>query len=342
MPLFAAGGKQLEGATAELTERIPLTPGANKIEVSCTDEAGAESYRALTIADEPGKPAGELWYLGFGVSKYRDESLTLRYADKDARDLGELLSKMKKPYKAVHAKVLVNEEVTVSGIKEAKAFITKAKPDDTLVLFIAGHGVHDRDAESTYYFLTHEADLSNLRETAANFDAVEDLLQGIAPRSKLFLMDTCESGEAEAALEERTLAAATSRGLHSRGVKLASGAQARPNSMQPAPRRAWVLEKDRYIYNDVARRSGAIVFSSSRGGQYSYESEQLQNGFFTSALLRALETDQADANKDGMVSTGELRAYVRSQVAKATDGLQTPTVDRDNLFQRFGFPRVDR
>ena len=131
------------------------------------------------------------------------------------------------------------------------------------MLFIAGHGVHDRDAESTYYFLTHEADPSDLKETAANFETVEDLLQGIAPRSTLFLMDTCESGEA--GLEQRTLAAATSRGLHSRGVKLSSGsggAADKPAVTPQAPRRACVLEKDRYIYNDVARRSGAIVFSS--------------------------------------------------------------------------------
>ena len=37
-----------------------------------------------------------------------------------------------------------------------------SKPDDTFVLFVAGHGVHDTDAEETYYFLTHEADLKNL------------------------------------------------------------------------------------------------------------------------------------------------------------------------------------
>ncbi len=341
VPLFAAPGKPLEGATAELTERIPLTAGGNKIEVSCTDEAGAESYRALTIADEPGTPSGDLWYLGFGVSKYRDDSLNLQYADKDARDLGALLSKMKKPFKSVHAKILTNEQVTVSAIKGAKAFLAKARPEDTLVLFIAGHGVHDRDAESTYYFLTHEADLASLQSTAANFEAVEDLLQGVAPRSKLFLMDTCESGEAESAVEARTLAAAGSRGLRSRGVKL-SGAAGKAAAQAAPARRVWVLEKDRYIYNDVARRSGAIVFSSSRGGQYSYESEELKNGFFTSALLRALGTAEADANKDGTVSTGELRAFVGAAVSKATDGLQTPTVDRDNLFQRFGFPRTDR
>ena len=64
----------------------------------------------------------------------------------------------------------------------------------------------------------------------------------------------------------------------------------------------------------------------------------MRNGFFTSALLRAFGTAEADANKDNMVSTSELRAFVGAAVSRATGGMQTPTVDRDNLFQRFGFP----
>ena len=69
--------------------------------------------------------------------------------------------------------------------------------DDTVVLFIAGHGLHSRDAGADYYFATHEVDPHRLSETAARFDVVEDLLMGIQSRKKLFLMDTCESGEHE-------------------------------------------------------------------------------------------------------------------------------------------------
>jgi hypothetical protein len=48
-----------------------------------------------------------------------------------------------------------------------------------------------------YYFATYEVDPKKRTETAARFDVVEDLLTGIRPRKKLFLMDTCESGERE-------------------------------------------------------------------------------------------------------------------------------------------------
>ena len=49
--------------------------------------------------------------------------------------------------------------------------------------------VHDRDAEATYYYLTYDTKLADLKQTAANFDDIEALLQGIGPRKKLFLME---------------------------------------------------------------------------------------------------------------------------------------------------------
>ena len=45
------------------------------------------------------------------------------------------------------AKPLSNDAVTPKAIKDAKAFVTQTKTDDTLVVFIAGHGMHDRDKE---------------------------------------------------------------------------------------------------------------------------------------------------------------------------------------------------
>jgi MYXO-CTERM domain-containing protein len=99
-----------------------------------------------------------------------------------------------------------------------------------------------------------------------------------------------------------------------------------------------VFDRDRYIYNDLLRRSGAVVFSSSRGTEYSYETDELHNGVFTAAIVRALTTDQADANRDGVVSTEELRQYVAREVAKQTAEAQHPTVDHDNTTVRFGFP----
>ncbi len=335
VPIFGSRGKPLGGNAARKTDSLELSDGLNKIELSCFNDRGAESYRALAYINCAKKTRGDLYYVGFGVSSYKDASLNLKYADKDARDLADMCSGMKGKYSNVFTKTYLNEEVTVENIKKAKDFLKNAKVDDTFVLFIAGHGVHDTDRDETYYFLTHNADRYNFSGSCANFELVEDLLQGIAPRNKLFLMDTCESGEIEDAVQDRYYAAAGSRGLKARAARALKIA---PKAGKGRQARTYLYQKDRYVYNDLMRRSGAIVFSSSRGGEFSYESDAIQNGYFTKEIISAIQDRAADKNRDGLVSTNELREHVSRSVAKRTGDLQHPTVDRDNLYQKFAFP----
>ncbi len=240
-----------------------------------------------------------------------------------------------KGFSKVYTRVYINEQVTRDSIVKAKEFVRNARPDDVFILFIAGHGMHDHDAEATYYYLTSNADPDDLKNTAADYETIEDLLQGIPPRNKLFLMDACESGELDD--EERTnfLSQAVTKGINSRGMKVIN--QNKNTQKEAKLKRTFLYQRDRYIYNDLVRRSGAIVFSSSKGGELSYERNDIENGLFTEYIMKALSTREADKNKDGFVSTDELREYVTDQVAKASGGLQHPTVDRDNIYQKFGF-----
>ena len=338
VPIFGSYGKNISGNSIDRTERIALTTGSNKIEVTCTNDAGGESYRAITYADYQTVERGDLYYLGFGASKYHDESLDLRYASKDAKDLEAAFLKMAGTYfDAVHVRTFLDEQVTIANIVKAKEFVSKAKVDDTFVLFIAGHGVHAADEGATYYYLMYDTELGRLQSTAASFDLIEDLLQGIPPRKKLFLMDTCESGEAEDGsspaysfiANDLAGSARTSRGI--RIVRKDSGMDRQ---------KLYLSDKDRFIQNDLLRRSGAVVFSSSQGDEFSYESDDLKNGFFTAAVLAGLSAGDRDG--DGIISTDELTSYVAEVVPNRTGDRQHPTVDRDNIFQRFGFPVARR
>jgi hypothetical protein len=179
-------------------------------------------------------------------------------------------------------------------------------------------------------------DVHDLPHTAANFELVEGLLQDINPRRKLFLMDTCESGE----LDDEPSGAAPldgpgSRGLRSRALR-ALVLDVRGGGMGQGKRFAGI-DRDRYIYNDLSRRSGAIVMSSSRGGEASFELDSLRNGAFTSAILDALATRDATPDKNAIVSVDAMRRYVAGKVAAITNDRQHPTVDRDNLEAKFGF-----
>lgn len=370
VPVHAA---QLSGREQRLTVKVELTAGDNVIEVSARDVAGVESLRESRSVRQEASTRPNLYYLGFGVSRYRMRALDLQYADKDAKDLEARLRQRTGYYGSVHTRTLVNEQVTRDGIARAKEFLAHARADDTVIVFVAGHGIHARDASSDYYYVTHETDPARLRETAASFDQLEGLLDGIAPRRKLLLIDTCESGEVDE-LERALNQAPPSAGAAPRGRRalvLDSAAATSQPAAASKPRR-FLLERDRLIFGDLSRRTGAVVFASSRGWEQSYELAALENGAFTEAILETLDAsilstlpsataeDRAfyvdalariEAQGGGreaaqraarehlsLLLFGSLGARVKQRVAELTGGFQHPVVYQDNPAVRIPLP----
>ncbi len=353
VPVFAAP-RPLSGQQARVTEVIALTEGVNKIEVAARNTFGLESLRALATLDRaPGERRGDLIFIGFGVSDYlHDEELPdLQYAHQDALDLARYFQELGesdddsiKKFDGVRVHVFTDAQVTPAQIEAASGLLSSATAQDTLILFVAGHGVRGDDEARTYYYLTHGARLDDLPGTAAPFEAIERLLFDSKPRKKLFLMDTCQSGEIDEDAPAAAGGGAGARGLAARAVPMSSrtarvfggepggepGGQ--PGALAP------LVDRERFIYVDLARRSGAIVLSSSRGQEYSLEGPQFENGAFTEVLLQALRSEAADGDGDGLVTTDELREHAIRAVPLLTDDRQHPTVDRDNLFQKFALP----
>ena len=340
VPLFGLAGHPLQGPANGVVrgeERIALTPGVNRVELSALGGDGIQSFRVLRKVQSAAAPPRDLYVLAFGVSHYANSAYNLGYAHKDALDLVDVAKTMAGPgkgFRAVHAQAFIDEQVTVAQLRNAKQQLANARPNDVVLVFVAGHGMYSRDADARYFYLTHEVDLKRLKETAAPFELVEDLVQEIAPRQKLLLIDTCTSGERDDDDDEASSSALAPR-AKSRGIRAL--VLARPGASAPA-RRRYLLERDRFIYNDLLRRSGAIVLSSSRGTESSFEDESIQNGYFTEQILRAFTGDVADRNHDGLVSPPELSSYVQSAVSAATNGAQHPTVDHNNTVVDFGFP----
>ncbi|OHD51952.1 MAG: hypothetical protein A2015_01015 [Spirochaetes bacterium GWF1_31_7] len=145
-------------------------------------------------------------------------------------------------------------------------------------------------------------------------------------------MDTCESGEIDdATVSLSSTISGTTRSINQRSLSKTK------NPGKSKKIRDFLFEKDRYIYNDLMRRSGAIVFSSCKGGEYSYENDEFENGYFTEKIIAAFSDTKTDTNKDGIISTEELRLYVTKEVNAISSGLQNPVIDRDNIYQIFGF-----
>jgi hypothetical protein len=332
-----ATGDVTSASPARLSSSVVLLPGDNHVEVVASDVAGAESLHAFRDVTVPGASRGELYFLGIGVSRYKDARLALAYAAKDVGDLAAVLAREKgKAFDDVHVKTLTDADATSAALAGAKSFFAAAKSSDTAVVLVAGHGTRSNAATADYYFVTHDTNLADVPSTAAPFSAVEGLLDGVAARKKLLLLDTCESGERDDDAV-RTTTNAKARGIRSRALVLETAPAATSAPRQP---RKNVLDRERYIYRDISRRTGALVLASSRGSESSYEFDELSNGAFTWALRDALTTDKADTNHDKSVSAEELRVYVASAVATVTGDAQHPTLDIDNPWSDIVFATV--
>lgn len=316
-------GKASHGRFFIAEESVVLARGRNAVQVACIDASGVESHRAEAFYEHDGASEPDLYFIGLGVSRYARPELALSWAKKDAEDMAALARSLK-GYRHVEASVFTDEAVTPEALLAAKSALARAREEDTVILFIAGHGLHADDAAAEYYFLPSSADPSRLEETALSFATIEALLDGIRPRKKLFLMDTCESGSLDDDVEART---ASVPGARARGVKARRSAVAA---------RAWLRDRDRFIYDDLTRRTGAVVFSSSRGGEPSFESDEVQNGFFTAALKRGLRGEANEAKRN-QIALSELRAFVTKTVAALSQDQQHPTVDRDNFYLDVSF-----
>jgi hypothetical protein len=198
--------------------------------------------------------------------------------------------------------------------------------DDYVILFIAGHGM--RDEKNEYYFGTYDIDFDNPSKNGLNFNELDSLLDGIPALTKLFLMDTCFSGEAD----ESTNISATdlnqnNGNIKSRGIKIVKQKIDRTNKKELV-----LLKKD--IFTNLQNETGAVVISSSSDSEFSYEGvtkngETINNGVFTYSFISGLNNYQADTNGDKKIQVSEILSWVYNNVTDLTKGMQNPTMKRE-------------
>ncbi|XXT23916.1 caspase family protein [Sorangium sp. So ce429] len=317
VPLFQTG-KPLSGASARVRERVDLSSGTNVVEVTALNEVGVESMREERRFSQKERP-GDLYFIGFGVSRYRHPRDDLHFAHKDVLDLAEvLLGANGGAFRRVHVRTFVDSAATAEAVRSAQKIVAGAGIDDTVVVMAAGHGRHGGGANPTYFFLGQDTDPQRLEETAIPFDQIEGLLKVTRARKRLLFLDACRSGDPDAA----------------------SLLEPAASGNKPGPRR-YLLDRDRFVFADLARRSGAVVISSSLGSERAREVRIHKNGAFTQAILEALTSTKTDKDKDGLVSMEELQASVPARVEEITLHLQHPTFDRgDNRMARIALPLV--
>ena len=137
---------------------------------------------------------GALFILTVGVGNYLNK-VRLNFPAKDAQDLANaLIDQRHDLFREIHDEVLVQNKATLNNIREKlKWLIARTGPNDTAVVFLAGHGYNDPAGK--YFYLPYEERESDALESDLMLSGAE-LQQALrAIQGKVVLMlDTCHSG----------------------------------------------------------------------------------------------------------------------------------------------------
>lgn len=184
-----------------VSRRFALRPGPNVIEVSMRWKGALVATQRVEVQRTGGAEQSlsqrTLWFFGVGVSRYENPSQNLEYADADATSLAALLQKQKgRLFRDVRTRVLVDEKATERNVRiSLNEFLSQAAPNDLVIVFVAGHGVTDK--EQKLYFMTHDADLKR-PYTGMSVDRIRQYLENRPlNQNALLLLDICHAGAAE-------------------------------------------------------------------------------------------------------------------------------------------------
>jgi uncharacterized caspase-like protein len=151
------------------------------------------------VAQAPGG-AGRLILVAVGVDAYADASLNLRFAVADARTVAEgMRGGGARLFRETRVTLLTDRDATRDNILRALAEAAEvAAPEDTFVLYIAGHGIRT-EPDRRFLFLPHEADVSggmeSLRRTGLDEDTLVAALARVRARDGFLFVDTCHAGQ---------------------------------------------------------------------------------------------------------------------------------------------------
>lgn len=263
-----------------------------------------DNQKVRTIAGQPSYSSAQKWAVVIGISKYNDSRIAgLRYASADASSFHEwLISQQGGGYAPSRIKLLLDSGATVQNIKSALFnWLKQALEEDMVTIYFAGHGSPESpDSPNNLYLLPFDADYDDIATTGFPMWDIETALKRFIKAKKVVVIaDACHSGGVGQSFD---IARRASRGIEINPIS--SGLQ-----------------------NLSKIGDGVAVISASDEKQFSQESQSWGggHGVFTYFLLKGLNGD-ADYNKDGQVSLGELIPFLSEQVRRETRNAQSPTV----------------
>lgn len=254
-------------------------PGADNT-VSVTAQAAAQPISSrgaiLSVRDKKKKANPDLYIISIGVSRYKTDKLLLKYASKDARELGNALTGAGRRLLNTDRKnhvytYILNTDTTNTHWPSKKNILRvldtvarRAQPDDVVLLFFAGHGLLYNTGK-TFYLLTAEASGFNLdgvsQQVAFSADELNAWMCRTKANKQVLILDACNSGKVI------------------QDVKEVIGRRTIPADQQRA------LER-------LKDKTGTFILSAAAADQSAYETSLYRQGLLTYSLLTGLKLGQ--------------------------------------------------
>ncbi|MFN8300530.1 MAG: tetratricopeptide repeat protein [Chitinophagales bacterium] len=242
--------------------------------------------------------AGKVYALIVGVSKY-NEVPSLKYADRDAQSFANFLkSKAGGSVPAENIKLFLNDDATRANIFDELYYLKEtSQPGDLIYFYFAGHGdIEQALSEGEDALLLLSKSLKKNYLSGSEYIELQKLSSIIGKFAKkdvnvVFIADACHSGA------------------------MLSGGQSGRERTLTALQESWGKE---------------IKLLSCQPNEVSEENARWGGGrgIFSYVLEEGLK-GLANTNQDSIITVGEIKRYLDSEVPKQTGDAQNPDVHGD-------------
>lgn len=298
---------------------IDLHQGENNISIIARSKGGIESDpEFLRVDNTSASYTPKIYYVGIGVSKYKDTLWNLNYADADVTSLSKFFQNKNYFSSPIEVDSLLNEQATKMNYLSLKNKLMKTNVNDIVIISLSGHGI--LDAQNDFYFATHDIDFGQPEDMGLSYQDVLSVLDEIPARKKLLLLDACHSGEADEDTKKDWITVNDSPAKD--GNK--GGKTENTNAENLLSEKSFEIMKN--TFQELDRGTGTFVISASGAKEFAVENGG--NGIFTLSVINAMADWHWD-NK-GQMTISQLQKEVYERVFKLSGGRQKPMSRAEN------------
>lgn len=290
----------------------PLLVQSAAITAALPGGEAAQKYAASTLAPNAAIDTNiaDKWAIVVGISNFKDSSINLKYAAKDATDFRNFLI-AKENFKPDHVLLLTDAAATKAEIisKLGEGWLGKlAHKDDLVLVYVSSHGSGSQEEVGVNFLVSYDTDKFKLISTGLPMQWLTKIIQEQVKANRVVvILDVCHSG---AAGDESKNVTDTDDDDDADSSKEKSGSKA--------------ITRTNLNVNKLNVGSGQVVLSSSLADQVSWESKNYPNSVFTRRLIEALQCNGPGTTLRQAYE--HLRTLVGSEVLSDRSEVQTPSL----------------